>query len=296
MAANASDIVTRAQVATALRLIGEDVNHNELLDALIEGAAQWIESQCRLGILDTREVRTDMGGLAIDANGDLVVTHRSSAIRDFAWESGGVGPISVNDAGLQAMEGGRTKVPKPVDGRPTPLFVAFTRSTPPNRIPGTIRAAMMLLVRDMYDAKDRVVQASWAVTTLIQPYKDVTVGGASETQSRLVQHEVAPMRTDNLRAGWAASADVSGAIYGPPVDGIHVTVPDATGEMWLVVWRSDAAGGDPAGVAYGVGGFPARVTFGAAVDQLIDGVPGKAIITTSPLNAGLTSGTVLEVT
>ena len=297
MATQASDIVTRAQVATALRLVGMDTAHNELLDGLISGAAEWIEKQVRLGILDTREVRGS--GLWFDESGGMIVSHRASVIRDVSyWDryDPSVGePVLPED--LTALSGA-TRVAEPAGGWPRYPVVSFTRSTPPARIPGTIRAAMMLLVRDMYDAKDRIVQPSWAVRTLLQPYTDHSVGGASDTIDLATEHTAPPpTNNDTLRAGWSSEATFAAetTTFGPASSGNFVTIPDDTGDKYLVLWRSDAAGGDPISLHFGGSALESRATFGSAFDLALGGVAGKAIISIDPLKAAITSGTVVEI-
>ena len=297
MATQASDIVTRAQVATALRIVGADTAHNELLDGLISGAAEWIETQVRLGILDTKEVRAS--GNYVDGNGDLIIEHRSSVISDVVVSNADYTTVIALDPGdLTPLDGGKTRVARPSDGFPANPVVTFVRSTPPARIPGTIRAAMMLLVRDMYDAKDRIVQPSWAVRTLLQPYTDHSVGGASDTRDLATEHTAPPpTNTDTLRAGWstAATFDAATTTFGPASGGNFVTVPDDTGDKYLVLWRSDAAGGDPISLHFGGSALESRATFGSAFDLTLGGVDGKGIISIDPLKAAITSGTVVEI-
>ena len=297
MATQASDIVTRAQVATALRLIGMDQAHNEFLDSLINAAAEWIETQCRMGILDTKEVRTS--GVYYDTAGDIILEHRAAAIRDVAvTNSDYTTVIALTPGDLTPIDGGRTRLARPTDGWPASPIITFTRTTPPNRIPGTIRAAMMLLVRDMYDAKDRITQASWAVRTLLQPYLDQSAGGATDTLDLTTEHTApAPTNTDTLRAGWTSMATFSAedTTFGPASSGNFVTIPDDTGDKYLVLWRSDAAGGDPVSVHFGGSALESRATFGRAINVELGGVAGKAIISIDPLKAAITSGTVVEI-
>ena len=67
------------------------------------------------------------------------------------------------------------------------------------------------------------------------------------------------------------------------------------GGGYLLVWRSDAAGGDPTGISFD-GAFDMRGGWGAAADLSIDNVPGKVIVSDYDLLSRVLAGTSMEVT
>lgn len=186
MVAIVTDFLTVQQTATALRLIGLDrefpagdtsaeaaayrEQHAHVI-GLMEAAAQWVETQTRLGILDTAE--SHAGPADFDANGNLVIRHRAWQIMGFTYWAAGdpADRLTVPDTELRRDPNDRrTFVPKPEAGWPARLGYSFTRTTPANRVPGPVKTAVTLLVRDLYDGKDRLAQPNWSVRTLLQPY------------------------------------------------------------------------------------------------------------------------------
>ena len=67
------------------------------------------------------------------------------------------------------------------------------------------------------------------------------------------------------------------------------------GGGYLLIWRSDAAGGDPTGISFD-GAFDMRGGWGAAADLSIDNVPGKVIVSDYDLLSRVLAGTSMEVT
>ena len=67
------------------------------------------------------------------------------------------------------------------------------------------------------------------------------------------------------------------------------------GGGYMVIWRSDAAGGDPTGLSFN-GAFNMRGGWGAAADLPIDNVPGKVIVSDYDLYSRVYAGQSVEVT
>ena len=67
------------------------------------------------------------------------------------------------------------------------------------------------------------------------------------------------------------------------------------GGGYMLIWRSDAAGGDPTGISFD-GAFDMRGGWGAAADLSIDNVPGKVIVSDYDLLSRVMAGTSMEVT
>ena len=90
MTLRATDILPLQRLRTALRIVGEDAEHDALLEGYIIAAATFVEQHCRLGIIDgvLIERRRAPSGVA-----PLVVRHRSDAIRDFGWRPIDISPV-----------------------------------------------------------------------------------------------------------------------------------------------------------------------------------------------------------
>lgn len=173
MASNPLDIVSVAQAKTALRLVGDDEAHDELIAGHIKGAAEWVETQTQSGIVD-RVVVEAYGKIAPSA--DLPICHRSHAItalgiRDLAKPGDDFIEIGDDQSSMQDGQG-LTIYRAPSDGWPfRALAIRYTATTPAAFVPGDIRNAMMLLVRDFYDLRGEIRPANWAVTALLRPHK-----------------------------------------------------------------------------------------------------------------------------
>lgn len=98
-----------------------------------------------------------------------------------------------------------------------------------------------------------------------------------------------------IRAGWSADAMASANELTASSTDTILTIPDASGELYLVAWRSDAAGGDPDEVHIAAArGW--RSLFGDAVPLAdADGTPGQAIVTILAQHAALLSGEPMQV-
>ena len=98
-----------------------------------------------------------------------------------------------------------------------------------------------------------------------------------------------------IRAGWSADQVASASELTASSTDTVLTIPDASGDLYLVAWRSDAAGGDPDEVhVASARGW--RSLFGDAVPLAdADGTPGQAIVTHLPQKAALLSGEPMQV-
>ena len=279
MAANALDIVTLAQARTAFRVIGEDAAHDALIASFVYGAAQWIETLCVMGIVDAPQrgqVRPP------EPDGPFLIEHRSYAVRDVRYREPGKPdvPFDVAPAGDLSPDRsvpafapnetpGRTAVLAPMDGWPAAtLDVEYTLTTPAQRVPGALRAAMLMLAAAMYDNRDKApAPASWTVLNLIAPYRDFRVGDADvplPTPNYL--HTSDMFRPLSFVAGWSATVppDESDGealrewlatltLQDTADHAIDPLLPPAqnTGHMYLNVWVSDGWGGDPITIRIG---------------------------------------------
>ena len=98
------------------------------------------------------------------------------------------------------------------------------------------------------------------------------------------------------RVGWATTQIPQAADLTVSSTGNELLVPEATGSLFLVIWRSDASGGAPSTVYLGDQDFNIRYEFGdprPLIDS--DGDPGQAIVTLHDRNASLVSGTRIRI-
>lgn len=86
MAANGLAIVSVEQFKAAIRQDGSDMPLDDVIAGNINGAAEWIEGLCKMGIVDGPG-RVVLTASAPDA--PLRVRHRSTAIRDAAYRKAG---------------------------------------------------------------------------------------------------------------------------------------------------------------------------------------------------------------
>ena len=105
-----------------------------------------------------------------------------------------------------------------------------------------------------------------------------------------------PAPAHDLICGWSADAAISDAeISAGAMSATNtVTIPTATGTMYLFIWRADADGGDPLQVFIS-GGLNVRNTLTAAVARTVDSIPGQLLVGVQAWNAGLNSSESLMV-
>ena len=102
--------------------------------------------------------------------------------------------------------------------------------------------------------------------------------------------------THALYVGWSADTipAADGSEFTANSDTHTVIIPDATGNQYIIIWRSDVDGGNPTSVRVN-GGLNIRNTFGAASAFTLNGVDGQVIVSVTTQNADLLSQETLEV-
>ena len=179
MASSALDILSVASFKTAVRLEGDAAEHDALIADYIASAAEWIENQCALGIVDT-EVSAVVRVGALDK--PLTIAHRSHAVEVLRYRRAGDAGVAFASYAGAAVAGepqGSTTFPAPTSGWPAlALQIAYTTTTPAQHVPNAIRTAIILYARDLYDGKAELGATGgvgsgrpWAVNTIIQPYR-----------------------------------------------------------------------------------------------------------------------------
>ncbi len=180
MARNALEIVPIIEARSAMRLVGDDAQHDALIARYIVGAVEWVERLCRIGIVDTPLSET-VGAPAGDE--PLVIRHRSHAIRDVSARPSDeplATPMALSLAPATEAGKGFSLIAMPAGGWPnSSMRVDYTLTTPADAVPGAIRTAIILLCRDMYDMREEVGGSGgvgsgrpWAVYAMIAPYRD----------------------------------------------------------------------------------------------------------------------------
>ena len=103
-----------------------------------------------------------------------------------------------------------------------------------------------------------------------------------------------PVTSHALYVGWSDDTTPNDAEFTANSDTHTVTIPTSTGNRYLIVWRSDLDGGNPAEVHI-AGGGNLRNTFGPAAAYTLNGVAGQVIITVLTQNSALLGGEQLRV-
>ena len=262
MAKDALDIVPVAEARVAMRIVGEDSQHDALIASYLAGAGAWIENLCGIGVIDTPAV-----AICDAPRGDdpLVIRHRSHTIagataRPANDPTAATTPLAVNSASVPGD--GVTLLDKPAGGWPAPVMaVRYTRTTPADKVPGAIRAAIILLCRDMYDMREELGSSGgvgsgrpWAVYSMIAPYRDARlsledVGWPDPAPVKEFPLDPATPTAPviRLRAAWKATNDFAASDFtaeGATASATSsIVLPDGDGQLFLGVWRSDATGG-----------------------------------------------------
>ena len=100
--------------------------------------------------------------------------------------------------------------------------------------------------------------------------------------------------THALYVGWSIDDTPEDAEFTANSDTHEVEIPAAVGSQYLIVWRSDADGGDPSEVHIS-GAGNSRNNFGSATAYMLNGVEGQTIVSTTTQNASLLSGEIMRV-
>lgn len=300
MAQTPLDIVTVDQAKAALRQAGDDPALEHEIISYVRGAAAWIERVCNIGLVDTTVARR----IALQSeDAPIYVAHRSHQVFDL-WTRdliADAAPWIEQSAAIAAPHKPRETVfYAPTAGWPsTRLEIQYTISTPANRIPATLRSAMLLMVRDMFDMKPDIQPPTWAVRQMIQPYVDMALASdlSLVRDAFPIVHDLTPVApgAKRLRAAWGADAAFTSAdlLAGSSSTSNIIEAPSGlNGQMYLAIWRSDVAGGDPSKII--LSGRDQRSVWGNAM-ALDAGAAGQVVVSAHTLNAALLGGEDLEV-
>ena len=109
------------------------------------------------------------------------------------------------------------------------------------------------------------------------------------TQLRLISRTASSAQQEHIRAGWSDDTTITDAELSATSPTDTVTLPAGSGNQYMILWRSDADGGDPTEVHIS-GGGNSRNLFNPAVNRTINGVAGKLLISANQFNTALAGG------
>ena len=170
--------------------------------------------------------------------------------------------------------------------------VSVTREMDP--VPEGIVAACSVILQTLYDGLE--IRPTSAFNALVAPYVRT---GRTDTPSAHVDAPHAPVAVE-IWAWWQDGTEIAA----PPVADRSgwprgarsgtATIPTAEGNLNMVVWRADRAGGDFTEIHWS-GGGNSRNIYGAAQALTVDGVAGRAVVTVTKQKAGFLSGESIRV-
>ena len=302
MAANVTDIVSLLEARTFMRMVGADSQHDALIVNFLHAAAEYVEEQTRLGIVDTvteELLRTPSG------DNPLVLYHRSVTVTGVSVRDATEVAAETRDAGPITQGIGTSTIQPPENGWPDGAYmtVQFTRSTPAASVPGTLRTAILFLARDMYDGREK---RSQAVLDFIMPYRDLSVAPDDVSNWPVPRATGLPLIPETpstpvtptgpaLMAAWSEDQTFTATEFTSGTDSMtnEIELPTATGRRYLGLWRATTAGGRITTVTSEVVFGRIPVNEGFALE--INGVAGWYVATNITQNAGVLAGTRITV-
>ena len=302
MASSPLDIISLAQGRVALRQVGQDSEMDAQIEAYIVAAVEAVDNLTKIGMLTRRVTST----IVADKSRPIRLVGPALAniteVRYRAYDSDDGILTSLRASNIATMVTGETYLRIPIGGWPAnTLVLSYKIDLPAGSIPSVLRAAALLLLRDLQDAKDDIVQVTWSVTNLIAPYRSPLVEWGDDPYEMSVpipstRGPTPAASVQILRTGWSADTVPTNSELTASSVTNTVTVPsDNAAVAYFLIWRADAAGGDPASVRIGAGGN-SRNLFGAAIplaDQV--GVVGQVIVSVTTQKIALLSGEKMRI-
>lgn len=296
-----TDILSLERARFELRFPEGDTSQDERLEELIASAVRSVMEDVRVPIVDL-----DVAGIFVIPSPESAIVIRDPWLR------------SVSAVSYQAETD--TPIPLLFDQSAEHYSVNqyspnITLIRPPNgEWPGAVgnrfRVAGRYGVADNYPSLSSITTA--AVLAFRAAYDGVALVKEGDAYSRIISplRNYAPWGFDivglagdtpgggdgaiTIAAGWSNDTIPQAAELTVTGTGSQLTIPDGTGSLYLVLWRSDAAGGDPEQVHIsGARGW--RNLLGGASDLGLSGVAGKAIVSVHRQNAALLSGEPVEI-
>ena len=181
MASSARDVLPLSRAKLSLRLTG-DTDHDDLITAYIDAAVALVDDYTRIGVL-ARSVTvripppTDADEVRL-----LVPAHAAvTAVEITATESAGPLGTAIG-TGLTRVGRSILTVAPPLTGWPTDagewIEISYALDIEGLNVPGALVAAAELLVRAMYDGRERIDPTTWAAVALMRPYMQEFAGDA----------------------------------------------------------------------------------------------------------------------
>ena len=222
MARSVTDIITLQQARVALQVEGEDEAHDAHIAAYVTGAVQSVDQMTQIGLLTRRLTETYRLGVTpvrlVRKHGQIIsnVTYRAEG-----WER------AVDQ--VVNYRSGETDIGPPPEGWPRGEFrLTYDIDIPVGSIPGVLRGACLLLLRDVYDGEREV---SSAITQLCEPYRDRRVRwGDSDLVSVPVMTQDFGFYVGETNALWVTWGDAEVASTG-----LSVILPEGSGELSIEI-------------------------------------------------------------
>ena len=295
MASNPIDILSVAEFKRAVRFVGDD-SHDFLIETHIRAALSWIDEKTACGVLDrtltyhiANQRRSKPVSIPIKHSATLSnLTYAYPRADDTSRRI--IAPLHITTLN------GRIEVEPPAGTWEfSNIDITGTLSIEARQVPPPLKSAAILLARRLYDGED-IDKGDWAVTSLIAPYlsqsraaPDILTSTVDPTEN--TQHLI----VHNIRVGWSNDTAFTAMELTREGKGNSAAIPDASGAMYLGVWRADSEGGAPSTVKLGTSNRDRRNDFGIAAPLVFEDIQGHVIATVFAQNAQLLSGTKIEV-
>ena len=301
MASAATDILPLARARFELRFPDSDNSQDLRLTELIGAAVSSVSEDISTPLVDQGGVVT------VNTAGARPIVLRDRFLRsvDHIYYQApsdvpvfGIYPTEISPDDYTVTDGQYgDKVVWPATTWPEAVSNAFLVEAtvgidPADRNLAAYTTATVLMFRSLYDGVT-IVGDNTAYERVVRPLRRLDL--SPFTLTGLAGGTIAPpLAQHHIRAGWSADATIDAADLTDEYQLSQFILPDGTGNLYLVLWRADADGGDFTEVHI-AGAGNSRNLFGAAADLTIDTIPGKAIISATAQKAGLLSGESVRV-
>ena len=135
-----------------------------------------------------------------------------------------------------------------------------------------------------------------AVTRNPENYRQINIFATRLTTEAGEETPVTPTEPAiTIRIGWSMDQTPEASELTASSTGNTVVIPAATGFQFLVIWRSDLAGGDPQQVHVASAGNSRNAYSRRPIPLTVDDMTGQAIVSVYDRNAVLLSGEAVRV-
>ena len=304
--ASINTLLSLARARFELRIPGSDVSQNDLLSGQIASAIASLTKDVNIPLLDQNAAVTIRltGSFSSQFYDPYLKSITAIKYQPSSVDTPSYGSFpDTIDAGDYTVVDGERKgalVIVPIGVWPAAAFNRFRVEAvlglaDDDPALAAYRSAAILLFRSLYDGV-AILREDSAYERIARPLRRMDLSIFNLIGLGTVPDPVDPVDPVDLvikiALGWSDDDVAEEAELTVTSTGSMLALPDSVGNKHIVVWRSDAAGGDPMMVL--IGGLDQRNIFGAVVPLEKDGISGQAI-TSSLQDSDLLSGTALEV-